>query len=246
MNLQELKGQLESQNIKADEAAIASKLEAIGITPEEITDEIQEVVIQDLAQAFRDEQNGSAIAPRKRSQKQAIADIRNEFARHGIQYTDVQIKNALQSKNMDAVDVELSQVQDWANEINGSYLAKAEQAIAPQPPSQSNETPPEVIDIPWSAQQAIASGADSMRSNVGSYIAQQEAELSETQSLLVQYNRALEVRLWTGVGQQLQSQGGPAFDIAKANREGWDKLKSSLKTAIANVNDFAGIKTDAA
>lgn len=117
---------------------------------------------------------------------------------------------------------------------------------APQVPSQASNPAPEVIDIPWEAQQAIASGADSMRSNVGSYIAQQETELSETQSLLVQYNRALEIRLWTGVGKELQSQGGPAFDMVKANREGWDKLKSSLKTAIANVNDFAGINKDAA
>ena len=243
MNLQELKGQLEAQDIKADEAAIASKLESIGIAAEQITDEIQEVVIQDLAQAFRDEQNGSAIAPRKRSQKQAIADIKRWFTECGLNYSEDRIKTRLQEYELDAATIDQAYVHRWAEQMKRESLAPIESA---QPSVQSPTQQPKVIDIPWEAQQAIASGADSMRSNVGNYITQQEAELKETQSLLVQYNRALEVRLWTGVGQELQSQGGPAFDIAKANREGWDKLKSSLKTAIANVNDFAGIKTDAA
>lgn len=153
-------------------------------------------------------------------------------------------------------DVPQGMVNDLTNDLKKDYVTALElanqgsaslstDAIATQSPSHSSEPAPEVIDIPWEAQQAIASGADIMRANLARYVEQQESELQETTDLLVKYNRTLEARLWTGVGQQLKTQPS-SFDIAKANSEGWDKLKSSLKTAIANVNDFAGVKGDVA
>ena len=173
MTIQEIQAQLKAQGFEVSEAAIATQLQSLKLKPEDITADVQEIAIEDLAQAFTDEQNEKAIAPRKRTQKQAIAEIKQWFNQFELTFTESEIKTKLQGDNLDPVSVTLEQVQEWAEQIKhgtGYGLVKKEAppttqpdpdlAIAKseatgmgtQPPVQQSESVEEIrIDIPAQA-----------------------------------------------------------------------------------------------
>jgi hypothetical protein len=245
MTIQEIQEQLKGEGIEASEEAIAAKLQTLKIKPEDITDEIQEIAIQDLVQAFSDERNGRAIAPKKRTQKQALAEIRGWFTQFGLNYTEAQLKASLQKEQIDPLEVSIEWVKNWAEQLRSKSLTTVESASpATQPPTQAPTQPQQAIDL--ETQQVIANSVNGLRSQVVGYIGQQEAQLAEIRDMLGDYNRGLGLRLWGGVAADLKAQGSYDIDIDQVMQNSWGDLKADLRSKIAQVNAAVGVSDAAA
>ena len=157
----------------------------------------------------------------------------------------------------DIEEVPQNMVADITNDLKAKYataLEKVEKgegsligiekpaAPAPQAPTQQQE----VIDIDPQVQEAIAAGASGLQTEVIDYIDQNEQQLASITSMLVQYNRGLKVRLWTGVAEGIQSGPDLGLDINATVKQRWDTLNQNLRSKIDQVNAMAGVSRDAA
>lgn len=238
MTIQEIQEQLKNAGIEATEEAIAAKLKSLKIKPADITEEIREIAIQDLVQAFSDEQNSSAIAPRKRTQKQAIADIKEWFAQCGLNYTEDRIKSKLQEYGFDPLAIDQPYVHRWAEQMKSGSLTTVDSSHPSSP--QSPDQPQQQVNF-----QPITS---TIHTTVEQLVRANHEGEQEAIAAVAAYLKDSPTRVVNGVSQQLATidMSSPLDAVLQQQRSAWASTHDAIRQAIANVNDFAGVKSDAA
>jgi hypothetical protein len=155
-------------------------------------------------------------------------------------------------KDLGLDDVPQNMVNHLTADLKSRYATALERVsqgegqligVEAKPPVQAPQQP-ETISL--EAQQAIASGVNGLQQQAVNYVTHQETQLVEIRNMLGQYNRTLDVRLWSGVAQDIKAQGPYNLDIEQMMSNSWAGVKSDLQSKIGEVNAALGINNAAA
>lgn len=177
-----------------------------------------------------------------------VTEIKQAFESHGFTFSEQEVEEKLSKFGMKPEDVDADLIAVWIEDFQqgqnkpaksgkGGGLAKGKPA---QPPAQAPTQPQQQVNF-----QSLTS---TIHTTVEQLVRANHQGEQEAIAAVAAYLKDSPSRVVNGVSQQLATidVSSPLESVLQQQRSAWASTHDAIRQAIANVNDFAGIKSDAA